>query len=68
MGCWTEVGRRLQPGLWLSAGYNLTGYADDELTGEEWTRQGVYLRVRARFDETLWTGARPDPASLGEPR
>jgi hypothetical protein len=35
------------------------GYADDDLTGEEWTRQGAYLRVRARFDETLWRGARP---------
>jgi len=54
-GVGAEVGRRLQPGVWLSAGYNLTGYADDELTGEEWTRQGVYLRIRARFDETLWT-------------
>ena len=28
----------------------------DLITGEEWTRQGVYLRVRARFDETLFDG------------
>ena len=55
-GVGAEVGRKLRPDLWLSLGYNLTGYADDELTGEEWTRSGVYLRVRARFDETLLTG------------
>jgi hypothetical protein len=57
-GLGLELGRKLSPELWLSLGYNLTGYADDELTGEEWTRQGVYLRMRARFDETSFGGAR----------
>jgi hypothetical protein len=55
-GVGAEVGRKLRPDLWLSFGYNLTGYADDELTGEEWTRSGVYLRVRARFDEDALRG------------
>jgi len=55
-GAGLELGRKLRPDVWLSTGYNLTGYADDELTGEEWTRQGAYIRVRARFDETLFTG------------
>jgi hypothetical protein len=57
-GVGAEVGRKLRPELWLSLGYNLTGYADDQLTAEEWTRQGVYLRIRARFDESLWEGAK----------
>jgi len=63
-GLGAEVGRRLQPGVWMSLGYNLTGYADDDLTGEEWTRQGLYLRVRAKFDESLLFGrpAAPDNA------
>ncbi len=52
-GVGAELGRRLAPGVWLSAGYNRFGYSDDELTGEEYTRQGVHLRVRAKFDEKL---------------
>lgn len=55
-GLGAELGRRLAPGVWLSLGMNLLGYADDELTGEEYTRQGAYLRVRARFDESLFLG------------
>ncbi|MGH7726714.1 MAG: hypothetical protein ACREOU_14910 [Candidatus Eiseniibacteriota bacterium] len=55
-GIGAELGRRLDPGVWLSLGFNFTGYADDELTGEEYTRQGLYLRIRARFDESLFVG------------
>jgi uncharacterized repeat protein (TIGR01451 family) len=50
-----EVGRLLPGGLWLSLGYNAFGYADDELTDDQWTRSGAYLRMRAKFDETLFT-------------
>ena len=49
-----EVGRQLPAGTWLSLGYNHLGYRDDELTSEEWTRTGGYLRLRAKFDETLF--------------
>ncbi len=48
-----EVGRQLPGGVWLSGGWNLTGYADDAITGEEWTRQGGFVRIRARVDERL---------------
>jgi len=58
-GAGLEIGRKLDTDVWLSLGYNVVGYADDDLTGEEWTRAGAYLRVRARFDESLWRGARP---------
>jgi hypothetical protein len=40
-------------GVWLSAGWNYFGYEDRDLPDEAWTRRGVYLRVRARFDEDL---------------
>jgi hypothetical protein len=53
-GLGAEVGRVLQGGMWLSLGWNHFGYRDDELTGEEWTRQGAYLRLRIKFDETLF--------------
>ena len=53
-GLGLELGRQLPAGTWLSFGFNRFGYRDDELTAEEWTRTGVYLRVRTRFDETLF--------------
>jgi len=61
VGLGVELGRQLPAGTWLSFGYNHFGYRDDELTGEEWTRTGGYVRVRARFDETLFRrdGMRP---------
>jgi uncharacterized repeat protein (TIGR01451 family) len=60
-GLGAEVGRQLPAGTWLSLGYNHLGYRDDELTSAEWTRTGAYLRLRAKFDETLFQrpGRRP---------
>lgn len=52
-GVGLELGRQLPGGVWLSGGWNLYGYTDDELSGEEWTRQGGFLRIRARVDESL---------------
>lgn len=51
-----ELGRDLGRGVWLSLGWNRSGYDDEHLPEEAWTREGVYLRVRAKFDETLVTG------------
>jgi hypothetical protein len=60
-GLGVEVGRQLPGGMWVSAGFNRFGYRDDELTAEEWTRTGGYLRLRARFDETLFHRAGVQP-------
>jgi hypothetical protein len=50
-----EVGYLLRQNLWLSAGLNATGFAGDaDLVGYEYTRQGAYLRLRFKFDETLF--------------
>jgi hypothetical protein len=43
----------LQRDVWLSAGWNRFGYRDPDLPQEDWTEQGVYLRLRAKFDESL---------------
>lgn len=52
-----EVGYLLQQNLWLSAGVNFTGFAGDaDLAGYEYTRSGVYLRLRFKFDENLFKG------------
>ena len=53
-GLGAELGRQLPAGTWLSLGFNRFGYRDDELTADEWTRTGGYLRLRARFDESLF--------------
>ncbi len=54
-GLGVENGRLLDSGVWVSAGWNHVGYRDDDLPDEEYTEQGVYMRMRAKFDETLFT-------------
>ena len=50
-----EAGYLLATNLWLSAGANLSGFrADADLSGSEYTRRGAYLRLRFKFDETLF--------------
>jgi len=60
-GLGAEAGRLLPGGAWLSLGFNRFGYADDELTDGQWTRTGAYLRMRVKFDETIFQrdGGRP---------
>ena len=49
-----EVGRILKKNLWLSVGYNLFGFRDDDLAGEAYTSKGVFLRLRYKFDESAF--------------
>ena len=50
-----EVGRLLRQNLWLSGGYNATGFrGDTDLTGYEYTQQGAFIRLRFKFDEDLF--------------
>ena len=52
-----EVGYLLRQNLWLSAGVNATGFdGDADLAGYEYTRSGVYVRLRFKFDENLFKG------------
>ena len=55
-----ELGYLLATNLWLSAGFNHTGFAADrDLAGYEYTQRGAYVRLRFKFDETLFQGADP---------
>jgi hypothetical protein len=55
-----EVGYLLATNLWLSAGFNRSGFdADRDLSGYEYTQRGAYLRLRFKFDETLFQGSDP---------
>jgi hypothetical protein len=50
-----ELGYLLSANLWLSAGFNRTGFAADrDLAGYTYTQRGAYLRLRFKFDETLF--------------
>ncbi len=51
-----EVGRLLRQNLWLSAGFNWVGFlGDPDLNRNEYTQDGFYIRLRFKFDETLFT-------------
>lgn len=47
-----ELGYLITRDLWFSAGYNLIGLSDRDLTAGEYTSRGFYLRLRFKFDET----------------
>lgn len=55
-----EVGRLLRQNLWLSVGYNATGFRGDrDLSGYEYTEQGAFIRLRFKFDEDLFRRDEP---------
>ncbi len=54
LGLGMEVGYLLQENLWLSGGYNLFGFKDKDLTAQDYTDKGFYVRLRYKFDETLF--------------
>ena len=49
-----EAGYQLQTNLWASLGFNFAGFYDRDLSGSDYTSQGVYLRLRFKFDENLF--------------
>jgi hypothetical protein len=56
-----EAGYLVRQNLWLSVGFNLSGFRGDaDLTGYEYTQRGAYLRLRFKFDEDLFSGKRTD--------
>ena len=54
LGLGAEVGYLLGKNLWLSLGWNAFGFTDRDLTAQDYTQRGVYLRLRFKFDEALF--------------
>jgi hypothetical protein len=48
-----EVGFQLRQSLWLSAGYNFTGFTDRDLVSSNFTTRGMFVRIRMKFDESV---------------
>jgi len=46
----------LAANLWLSAGYNYFGFYDKDLSGQDYTNPGYFMRMRFKFDEHLLDG------------
>jgi opacity protein-like surface antigen len=55
-GVGLETGYAVIDNLWVSAGYNVLGFTDDDLVDSDYTRRGFYIRLRYKFDEKLFTG------------
>jgi uncharacterized repeat protein (TIGR01451 family) len=49
-----EIGYLLVDNVWLSGGYNVSGFTDRDLSGGNYTASGAFMRVRAKFDEGLF--------------
>ena len=54
LGLGAELGTLLSENLWLSLGWNVFGFTDRDLTAQDYTQRGGYLRLRFKFDEALF--------------
>jgi hypothetical protein len=54
-----ELGYQVQTNLWLALGVNWSGFDDRDLVGSDYTRRGIYLRLRWKFDEDLFRRKQP---------
>jgi hypothetical protein len=43
--------------IWVSAGYNIAGYRDRDFEDDRYTRQGPYVTMRLKFDQSTLGGA-----------
>ena len=69
-GLGVEVGYLLSDNLWVSAGYNVFGYKDEDLAAGDYTVKGPYLRLRYKFDEQVfdsWGKGRPPAPEAASP-
>jgi uncharacterized repeat protein (TIGR01451 family) len=52
-GLGAEVGYLAAKNIRVSVGYNVLGFEDKDLTSEEYTNPGMFMRLRYKFDEEL---------------
>ena len=46
-----SIGRLVMTNVWVSAGYNIDGFRDDDFSSANYTAQGVFIRFRMKFDQ-----------------
>ena len=47
-----SVGVSPAKNVWMSVGYNVDGYSDQDFEAAEFSRKGAYLKLRIKFDQT----------------
>lgn len=62
-----ESGYLVTTNLWLSLGYNWLSYQDADVVGSDFTVDGLYLRMRFKFDEDLFKADKPSINKTLEP-
>ena len=55
--------------VWISAGYNVEGFDDDDFEATEYSRKGVYIQMKLKFDQNSAKGLlrRISPQSVAGP-
>ncbi len=61
-GAWSwsggpSVGVSPAQNMWITAGYNVSGYRDRDFEDDRYTRQGPFVTMRLKFDQTTLGGA-----------
>jgi opacity protein-like surface antigen len=46
-----SVGVNVVKNVWISIGYNVTGFADKDFSAADYTAQGPFVRFRFKFDQ-----------------
>ena len=54
LGLGAEAGYLLADNLWVSVGWNVFGFTDRDLTAQDYTQRGFYIRLRFKFDEAMF--------------
>ena len=54
LGFGAEAGYLVTNNLWLSLGWNVFGFTDRDLSAQDHTQSGAYLRLRFKFDESTF--------------
>ena len=52
-----SLGYRFNKDVWMSVGYNFTGFRDEDFTGSDFTSKGVYVQFCMKFDQTSMDSA-----------
>ena len=51
-----SIGYKPNKDIWVSVGWNLDGFKDDDFEAAEYSRDGPYIKMRVKFDEDSLRG------------
>lgn len=49
--CGISIGHTIADNIWISLGYNFTGFFDEDFSRGNYTRQGGFIKFRMKFDQ-----------------